>query len=69
MRVGEMFLILTEEGARLGMPGSATDTASAQAVSFTSKNSNPNYVLTTNVVTALLNKILSQHSIDFGGRV
>jgi len=35
MRVGEMFLVLIEEGARLGMPGSATDTASAQAVSFT----------------------------------
>ncbi|KLT64690.1 RagB/SusD family nutrient uptake outer membrane protein [Pedobacter sp. BMA] len=68
MRVGEMYLIEAEARARLAIAGTATETAAAQAVLFTfAKNRNPNYVLTTNVGTALLNEILIQRRIDLWG--
>lgn len=68
MRVGEMFLIEMEARARLGIAGSALETAAAQATLFTfAKNRNPNYVLTTNIGIALLNEILIQRRIDLWG--
>ncbi|RZK57138.1 MAG: RagB/SusD family nutrient uptake outer membrane protein [Pedobacter sp.] len=68
MRVGEMFLIEAEARARLGIAGAAAETTLAQNVLFTfAKNRNPNYVLTTNTGTALLNEILIQRRIDLWG--
>ncbi|MCZ4243278.1 RagB/SusD family nutrient uptake outer membrane protein [Pedobacter punctiformis] len=68
MRVGEMFLIEAEARARLGIAGAAAETTTAQNVLFTlAKNRNPNYVLTTNTGTALLNEILIQRRIELWG--
>ncbi|RZJ20182.1 MAG: RagB/SusD family nutrient uptake outer membrane protein [Acinetobacter sp.] len=68
MRVAEMFLIEAESRARLGLAGSATETAAAQAVLFTlAKNRNASYVLTTNVGAALINEIMIQRRIELWG--
>ena len=65
MRVGEMFLIEAESRARLGTPA---ETLLAQSVLFTlAKNRNPNYVLTTNTGTALIDEIMIQRRVELWG--